>query len=97
MLDVIVLTCHIPVPAVILIWKLYQLLVVQVLVEHVKVVPVALVAVPVDNTSPLLVDTSFQSVAQVAGNPVFESVVQVEVNGSNDLKLQAAVVPALIT
>ena len=93
----IVLTCQIPVPAVILIWKLYRLLVVQVLVEHVKVVPVALVAVPVDNTSPLLVDTSFQSVAQDAGNPVLDNVVQVAVNGSNDLKLQAAVVPALIT
>lgn len=70
---------------------------VQVLVEQVNVVPVALVAVPDDNTSPLLVDTSFQSVAQVAGNPAVASDVQVDVNGSYDLKLQAAVVPALIT
>lgn len=93
----IFLTCPIPVPPVILIWKFVRLLVVHAFATFVSVVAAHAVAVPVANASFDGVHTIFASVPIVAGSPVVVNAVHIPVNGSYDLKIFAATVPQFKT
>lgn len=93
------LTCQIPVPPVILIWKFVHLFVAQFIppVIFVSVVAPHAVAVPVAKASLDGVHTIFASVPIVAGSPVVVNAVHIPVNGSYDLKIFAATVPPFKT